>query len=393
MRGSIRQRGKQSWRITLEFGYVRDPGTGVTKRVQKFITFRGTKKQAQQKLADELSAANRGEFIEPDKRTVGEWLNEWVDMAIKPPRRTQRAYDTYRSVIALHLKPALGHVRLQSLRPIDIESFLSEKSSLAPATLEKIFTVLSSALKAAMKAQLVGRNVATLVSNRPNAPEGRQDAIINCWMAEDAAAFLRVAQAAGPRQAAFYSLALDTGARKSELAGLPWSDVDLVRGCVVIRQQLLKGGADPVFIATKGKRARTIDLASETIEFLKAHKRHQAELKLRHRQDFRDLGLVFSKESDDGRKYGTLGHPLQINNLGQREFARLIAVAKVKPITLHGLRHTCATLLLAAGTPPNVVQQRLGHKRIEITLSIYAHVLPGQQRDAARRLSSLLYRR
>ncbi len=58
---------------------------------------------------------------------------------------------------------------------------------------------------------------------------------------------------------------------------------------------------------------------------------------------------------------------------------------------LHGLRHTCASLLLSAGVQPNVVQQRLGHKRIEITLSIYAHVLPGQQRDAARRLSSLLY--
>jgi len=79
------------------------------------------------------------------------------------------------------------------------------------------------------------------------------------------------------------------------------------------------------------------------------------------------------------------------NNLGQREFADLIAAAKVKTITLHGLRHTCASLLLAAGVPANVVQQRLGHKRIEITLDIYAHVLPGQQRDAARRLSALLY--
>lgn len=84
---------------------------------------------------------------------------------------------------------------------------------------------------------------------------------------------------------------------------------------------------------------------------------------------------------------------MSINNLGQREYARLIAAAKVKPITLHGLRHTCASLLLAAGVPLNVVQQRLGHKRIEITLDIYGHVLPGQQRDAARRLSSLLYRR
>ena len=115
-------------------------------------------------------------------------------------------------------------------------------------------------------------------------------------------------------------------------------------------------------------------------------------MKLLHRQEFTDHGLVFTKEWDDGgRKYGTLGQPLSVNNLGQREFARLIASAKVKPITLHGLRHTCASLLLSAGVPPNVVQQRLGHKRIEITLDVYAHVLPGQQRDAARHLSALLY--
>lgn len=124
------------------------------------------------------------------------------------------------------------------------------------------------------------------------------------------------------------------------------------------------------------------------------HKKYQAELKLRHRHEFHDNGFVFCKDwSEVGRKFATLGDPLSVNNLGQREFGRLIAAANVKPITLHGL-HTCASLLLAAGVPPNVVQQRLGHKRIEkIMLSIYAHVLPGQQRDAARRLSSLLYGR
>ena len=74
-------------------------------------------------------------------------------------------------------------------------------------------------------------------------------------------------------------------------------------------------------------------------------------------------------------------------------FAGLIAAAGVKPITLHGLRHTSASLLLSAGVPPHVVQQRLGHKRVEITLDLYAHVLPGQQSDAARKLGALIYRR
>jgi integrase len=391
MRGSIRQRSKGSFRLTLEFGYVFDPATGKKKRIQKFITFRGTKRKAQEKLAELLHEAKHGTFVEPDKRTVGEWLDEWVDLAIKPPRRTQRAYETYRGVIANHLKPGLGSHRLQGLRSIDVESLLADRSNLAPATLEKIFTVLSSALKAAMRSQLVARNVATLISNRPQAPEGHPDAVENCWTADDAAAFMRVAKAAGPREAAFYALALDSGCRKSELAGLLWSDVDFANARILVRQQLLSGGREPVFTPTKGKRARSIELAPETIELLRAYKQRQAEIKLRNRAAFRDHGLVFCKDAADG-KFETLGDPLSVNNLGQREFSRLISLAKVKPITLHGLRHTCASLLLSNGVPANVVQERLGHKRIEMTLGIYAHVLPGQQRDAARRLGMVLYR-
>ena len=291
MRGSLRRRSKGSWLITLEFGYVRDPATGKSKRIQKHTTFHGTKREAQDKLTDLLHDATHGTFIEPDKRTVGAWLDEWVELAIKPPRRTPRAYDTYRSVIAIHLKPALGHLRLQGLRVLDIEAMLAAKSALAPATLGKILTVLGSALKAAERSQLVARNIVALVANRPKSAGGHS--VENCWTAEEAATFMRTATAAGPRQGAFYGLALDSGCRKSELAGLHWPDVDLVQGRILVRQQLLSGGRRPVFVPTKGKRARTIDLAPETVELLRAHKRQQAALKLRHRREFHDHGLVF----------------------------------------------------------------------------------------------------
>jgi len=393
MRGSIRQRSPGSWRLTLEFGYVPDPDTGKPRRVQKFITVRGTKRDAERRLNVLLGHVQDGTFVAPDRRTVAQWLDEWVELAIMPPRRTQRAYDTYKSVIALHLKPELGAVRLQALRSVDVEALLARKNHLAPATLEKIFTVLSSALKAAVKSSLVPRNVATLVANRPQAPAGHPTAVMNCWSADEASRFLSVAKSAGSQAAAFYALAIDSGMRKSELAGLRWSDLDLTTGRVTVRQQLLSGGREPMFTVTKGKTARSIDLTAETVDLLKVHKAHQATLKMRNRLRYRDNGLVFAKEwSDVGRKRDVLGDPLPVNNLGQREFARLITTANVRPITLHGLRHTCATLLLAAAVPPNVVQQRLGHKKIEITLGIYAHVLPGQQRDAARRLSLLLHR-
>ena len=84
---------------------------------------------------------------------------------------------------------------------------------------------------------------------------------------------------------------------------------------------------------------------------------------------------------------------MQANNLGQREYARLIRAADVRPIKFHGLRHTCATLLLAAGVPAKVVQERLGHRKIGTTLDTYAHVLPSMQREAARQLAALLHRK
>jgi integrase len=394
MRGSIRPRGPRSWQLVLEFGYVRDAVTGQARRIQKFVGVRGTKRDAERKLNELTSDVQHGTFIAPDKRTVGQWLEDWLALAIKPPRRTQRAYDTYRSVVALHLNPALGHLRLQGLRPLDVESFLASKAVLAPATLEKIFTVLSSALKAAVKNQLVARNVATLISNRPHAPEGHPAAVANCWTAEEAAAFLRVAREAGPQAAALWSLALDSGMRKSELAGLMWSDLDVAKGQMLVSRQLLTGGREAVFVPTKGKRARTIELAPETVDLLKAHKAHQSAHKMRHRLRYHDLGLMFAKEWSEGRRrHDVLGTPIAVNNIGEREFSALVRAAHVRRISIHGLRHTCATLLLAAGVAPHVVRDRLGHAAIETTLTIYAHSLPGQQKDAARRLGALLYGR
>jgi integrase len=392
MRGSLLQRGENRWLIRLEFGYMPDPKTGKMRRLQKSETFRGTRRDAERRLNALTKDVQDGSYIASDKRTVAEWLREWVELAIKPPRRTQRAYDTYSSVIELHLVPGLGHYRLQGLRAVHIEAFLASKAALAPATLEKIFTILSSALKAAVGNRIVARNEGSFVANKPRAPE-QSAADRNCWTAEEASTFLKVAKVAGPQPAALWTLALDSGMRKSELAGLMWTDVDLAAGRVQVRQQLLTGGLEPIFVPTKGKRSRPIDIAPETVELLKGHKAHQAAVKMRHRKDYRDFGLVFAKEpSEAGRRSADVfGTPLGTNNLGDREFAELIEAAHVRPITIHGLRHTCATLLLAAGVPTHVVQKRLGHKDASTTLDVYSHVLPDQQRDAARRLAALLH--
>lgn len=389
MRGSLEQRSQGSWSLTLELGYVTDPETGLTRRVRKFLTFHGTKKEAQEHLTDLLHDVKHGTFIAPHKRTVGQWFQEWLAKAIKP-RKTANTYRVYRNIVKVHLLPALGDLRLQGLTSLDLEAYYAEKKVLADATLELHHMVIHGALEAAIRSRLLADNVAKRVINKPRAPEGDTTVLSHCWTADEAAAFLEVAKAAGAQPAAFYTVALDSGARKSELCGLKWTDLDAAQGRLVIQRQLVKGGSAPEFGPVKNKAPRTIDLADDTLVLLKRHKAHQAGLKLRNRPRYHDHGLMFAKE---WAGHDSLGNPLQANNLGQREYAKLTKAAQVRPIKFHGLRHTCATLLLSAGVPAHVVQQRLGHKRITVTLGIYGHVLPSMQRDAANRLAALLHKR
>jgi integrase len=113
MRGSIRKRYKDSWNIILDMGYQIDPDTGKQKRVQKWFTVQGTKRDAERKLAELLHHLHCGEYVEPSKLTVGEWLTEWLETAIKPPNKRLQSYETYKSVIERHLKLALGYILLQ----------------------------------------------------------------------------------------------------------------------------------------------------------------------------------------------------------------------------------------------------------------------------------------
>jgi integrase len=332
MRGSIRKRYKDSWNIILDVGYQLDPDTGKQRRVQKWFTVQGTKRDAEKKLAELVHNLHRSEYVEPSKLTAGEWLHEWLETAVNPPNKRLRTYETYKSVIERHLMPAVGHLRLQQLRPTDLKHYYNE-SSLSPTTLEQHHTVLHSAIKGAQLQGLVQRNVASLVIGKPHRPEGREDVLKHCWEAEEARRFVTAAKALGPQPAAFYTLALDSGARKGELCGLKWGDIDMDAGTVAIVRQLIKPGPEPLFGPLKNGESRTISIVPETEALLRKHKAHQAELKLADRTHYHDHGLVFAKEWEHLRRHGdTLGHPLQMNNIGQHEYLRLINSTLLDPI-------------------------------------------------------------
>ena len=221
MRGSLKQRYQGSWSIILDLGYDVDPQTGLKRRRQKWITFRGPKRDAQQKMNELLHAVHKQEFVEPSKRTFGEWLEEWLEKAIKPVKRL-RTYEAYRNVIVRHLKPDLGLISLQQLKALDLERYYARvrEKGLAERTVHQHHTIVHSCLQAAMLDGLVIRNVAKLVKAKPRVKDGQSQVQSQCWEAEEARRFLAAAKSTDPQSAALYALALDSGARKGELCGL-----------------------------------------------------------------------------------------------------------------------------------------------------------------------------
>lgn len=394
MRGSIKRRYKGSWSLILDLGHEPHPDTGRLRRRQKWITFRGPRKKAEEKLTELLSAANGDVFVEPSKITLVAWLREWLATSVKPTCQPS-THVRYRGIVEHYIATStLADIPLQRLRPAHLEGYYAALTG-AASTRTSHHTVLHRALKKAVRDRLLTMNPAADLEGRPRRPRGRTaDAQAHCWMGAEARAFLVTATASGPQNAALYALALDSGARKSELCGLRWSDVDLDAGKIQIVQQLQKPGPTPTFGPPKNKRPRSITLSAETVELLRAHKREQATLKLANRPSYHDFGLVFAKEFGElRRRTHLLGQPLQANNLGERSLDRLITASGVRRIKFHGLRHTSATLLLSAGVPVHVVAQRLGHSDVSITLNIYAHVLPDMQQGAADRLGAVLHGR
>ena len=379
-------KGEFTWRIILALGRGTDG-----RHKQKWVTFHGTRKQAEKKLTELTGEVHRGEFVEPSKITLGAWLDDWLERAVRP-RKALNTYRTYFSVVEKHIKPALGHIPLQQLSVLHIERYYAEVR-VSARSVAIHHAVLGRALGAAIKANKLRINVVTGADNRPTVRR-KEDNLGNVWTSEEARKFLTVVKQGSAQYAALFALALDGGLRKGELLGLRWKDLEgtslrVERQLLDVREDAGKFHLDTS--PPKGKCGRQLDLSEDTVALLREHKRQQAELKLKNRLRYQDCGLMFAQEWEDQKgKQSRLGLPLHRSTIGQ-QLDKLCVKSVVKRITVHGLRHTCATLLMLAGVPPVVVQKRLGHADAAMTLNIYSHVLPSMQKDAAQRLAALLH--
>ena len=258
-------------------------------------------------------------------------------------------------------------------------------AGLAPRTVRYIHTIIHAALRDALRWNRVVRNVAD-AATPPSAAAARSHRP-KAWTAEQLRAFLDFA-AESPYLAAWIFLAT-SGCRRGECLGLRWCDIDLDEGTAVVCRQVT--ALDHKVIVKefpKTKQAHLIRLDSGTVSLLRRLRAQQAEAKLRLGPGYQDEGYVFCQF--DGRPH----HPERFSrefDRKQRSFNRNDHQHPLPTITLHGLRHTWATLALSAGIDIKIVSERLNHSSTHITREIYTHVTPPMQSDAAERVAKLIH--
>jgi integrase len=310
--------------------------------------------------------------------TVGEWLDHWLDN-IAARKVRARTLESYRSTVRLHLRPGIGHHRLDRLQPEHLErlyAVLADKG-LSPASILRAHRVLSRALRVASQRGKVARTVATLVD--PLAVRRPQTALP--LSAQEARQVMAAAQTR--RNAARWTVALASGLRQSEALALQWSDVDLGKGTLSVRRGLHRvSGRGLVYEEPKADRSRrTLALPAPLVEALRAHRAAQREERIAAGPLWEDHDLVFAQPN---------GRPIERKS-DWRAWKTLLREAGVREIRLHDGRHTAATLLLAEGVHPRVVMEVLGHAQMRTTTDTYSHVLPALGRDAADRMGRALW--
>ncbi len=372
MRGHIVKRGKDSYSIVVSMG--KDATT--SKYKYQWVSIKGTKKEAEKRLSELLHQLDNGTFIRPGKTTLAEYLEKWLSDYAKP-NLSPRGFERYESICRVHLIPSLGNIPLTQLKPEHLQRHYTDKlnNGLSALTVRYHHTVLHKALQTAIKWGLVNRNVADGV----DVPRAHRNEM-QTWDEYELNKFLETA-----KDSPYYTLfhtALFTGMRRSELLGLQWQGIDFIFSQIYVTRSLhhLK---DRSYIFTQPKSAksrRTIALSPSAILTLKEHKEKQALERAMLGIPLKDDDLVFSTLE---------GKPLRPNTIS-RAWTMLAARAGVKVIRLHDARHTHASLMLKQGVHPKIVQERLGHASIQITLDTYSHVAPGLQQAAAEGFDKLM---
>ncbi len=377
--GSIRKIAEGKWRIGYDAPRSNDWGP----RRQRYETVFGVKEQAEGVLRTRLAEVRSGGLPDEDRLTFNALADRYLKA--KSVSREGTTVALYRRILAQHVRPAIGHLRLRNIRADHIAGLVldaknrgrtpSKNAPLSPVTQRNLLTMVRAVFAWAVRQGLLLRNVANLVE--PPAVPHAERARIGL---EQVRALL--AASTGTELAAIIPFAIGTGLRRSELCALRWGDVDLQLGTIHVQRAAANLGGGVIIKAPKTKRSNRIDaLPAFVVAVLRRHRAAQAQ---RH-ESFGarapgDGDVIFDRL--DGRAWDP-------NELS-RHFMKLVRAHHLPPQRFHDLRHAYASLAFASGTSLKVVSESLGHSAVAVTDAIYVHLQDAARREKAERLDTYL---
>jgi integrase len=339
--------------------------------------FGRTKAEVRAKHKEALHLIDAGIDIGVRAESVASFLQGWLEDVVKPTTRP-RTHDSYVSMIRLHIAPAVGHHRLNDLTQPHVDAMMRTMTDkgLSPRTVQYARGILRAALTYAVRARLVDHNAAQYAK-----PPTRQQSERHYLTAAQSQLLLGTAQEHDPELAPLVTVALYTGLRIGELAGLRWQDVDLTGRRLQVRQTVYWIRGEYGFGEPKTKKsARTLTLPRPAVAALQEQHDRQAFLRKQAAHRWRDFDLVFSS---------VLGTPVDNSNVDRR-LRTLLDQAGLPKGGFHMLRHSCASLMVAQGIALRTVMEQLGHSQMSLTSDLYAHVAPVMLEDAAEALERAL---
>ena len=367
--GSIRQRPNGSWEG--RYSYI-DENTG--KRVERSVyapTQTETKRKLKELITQIKNRVDDTDYVKPNNTTLGEWLDIWMKEYKKNSVRPT-TYTSYHHSIESHIRPALGNIELQRLRPDHVQSLLNDMSSgdkkkqpLAPWTVLKAKNVLSGALEQAIRNQIIPYNPA-----KAAVPPKLEVKDIRVLTESEQKTFMEAVQ--GHRLEALYKLALATGMRRGEILALTWDCVDLKNRSITVKSSVSRVKDPDTGITairysepkTKSGR-RQVPILLNMVPVLQEHKQSQDAEKAEAGSAWNPKNLVFCSN------VGTVIEPRRVCTT----MNKITDAADLPRFSFHALRHTFATRMLEANVSAKVVQEVLGHADVTLTLNTYSHII------------------
>ena len=368
MKGSIQQRGKDTWRVVIYTGKIING-----KRERYTETVHSHRKgDAQKRLTELLAGLEKGTCLPSGRMTVSELFDQWLDGYVKT-NCSLRTYDGYKSIIDIHLSPALGHIKLKYLQAPDIQKYYADKcETLSARTVHHHHRVLSQALKFGVRQGYLGNNPCVLVD-----PPSPRKKVMRTLDPAEVEILLKYAQ-----NSRFYPIiytAVSSGLRQAELLGLRWRNVDLEFMTISVNQVLYWRNGVCEFKEPKTDNSRRlVKMTPKLALFLKEYKETKNQ-------------YIYSKSCFHWIAWFSANRMAAIypSDLSH-EFHDMAKKAGLGEVRFHDLRHTFASIMLLRGVSPKVISEALGHASVAFTMDVYSHIIKGMQEDAMSLLDGVL---